>query len=121
MSAFMLRRRFRSIMLMVLLFPLFAGTLSPQPLVMFTNGNDVIAHWGGFFMASLAVFSLVRERAASFFIFLLGLAVVLEAAQIFLDGRQVSAGDMSANLLGVCCAFFLITIFKAIRIQTSQA
>ena len=101
----------RGFVSLVLLAPLFIGTLSPHPPVTFANGTDVYAHWGGFFLISGALLSLHYAKRISALVFLLVLAVSLEAAQAFVDGRHVSAGDAIANLLGALCAF---VVFRAL-------
>jgi len=39
---------------------------------------------------------------------LLALSVGLEGAQTFIAERQAGIADLTANILGVCCAFSLV-------------
>ncbi len=103
----------RGFMSLILLAPLFIGTLSPHPPVAFTNGTDIYAHWGGFFVVGTAVLALLYDRIVPTLALLLGLAMALEAAQTFVGGRHVSVEDAVANLLGVICATVVFGVVRA--------
>jgi VanZ family protein len=104
----------RGLMSLILLTPLFVESLSPHPPVSFISGTDIYAHWGGFFIVSIAVLALLYDRVVFTLICLFGLAIALEAAQTFVDGRYVSAGDTAANLFGVLCAFVVFRVLNAV-------
>lgn len=100
--------------MLLLLFPLFAGTLDPHPPISFANGTDIYAHWGGFFVISLALLALLHDQVKSVLILLTTLALSLEAAQAFIDTRTMSAGDALANLLGILCALALFKLVQSL-------
>ena len=94
--------------MLLLLFPLFAGTLAPHPPISFANGADIYAHWGGFLVISLALLTLLYDQVKPVLILLTALALSLEAAQAFIDTRTMS--DALANLLGIICAFAIFRL-----------
>ena len=106
----------RGFVALVLLVPLVIGTLYPDihmPVHMPAIYRiDLGMHWTGFFMVTAALLMLLPHRQSRVLKICLILAVLLEASQLFIDGRQADIVDMSANLIGVACAFMLVRSLK---------
>jgi VanZ family protein len=95
----------RGFLSLVLLVPLFVGSLSQHSPISFSHGIDAYAHWGGFFAVSMAIFFLEYDRPISTFVIMIFLAISLELGQAFLETRVVDALDAKANLIGVLGGF----------------
>jgi VanZ family protein len=67
--------------------------------------NDKVMHFGAYLLLSLLpmISSESRRRAVVTGVLMALLGVVLEGAQNFSPGRDVSLGDIIANNLGVIC------------------
>ncbi len=106
----------RGFMALALLVPLVVGTLHPDiriPVHMPAIYRiDLGVHWTAFFMVAAALLMLLPHRQSRVLIICLALAVLLEAFQLFIDGRQADITDMFANLIGVACAFVLVKSLK---------
>ncbi len=103
----------RGFMALMLLVPLFIGTLHPDIHVPAIYRIDLGVHWTAFFMIAAALFMLLPRRQGRVLAICLVLAILLEASQLFIDGRQADIVDMCANLAGVASAFVLM---KSLRI-----
>jgi VanZ family protein len=102
----------RALASLILLIPLFIGSLSSHPPASITPGMDGYAHLSGFFAVSAAIFFLQFDRAYSTFFLLIVLAISLETAQTFIEARQVDAMDATANVLGVLGAFAIVKLLR---------
>ena len=103
----------RGVVAAMLLVPLFIGTLHPDIHVPAIFRIDLGVHWTAFFMIAAALLMLLPRRPGKVLAVCLALAVLLEASQLFIDGRQADIADMCANLVGVVRAIVLI---KSMRI-----
>jgi VanZ family protein len=104
----------RALASLILLIPLFIGSLSSHPPVSITStpGMDGYAHLCGFFAVSAAIFFLQFDRAYSTFFLLIVLAISLEMAQSFVEARQVDAMDATVNIIGVLGAFAIVKLLR---------
>lgn len=96
------------------------GTLSP-PIGIPYQDVDKLVHWAAFCAIGTVLLGPLSFTKTGTLAVLCFLAFALEGGQFFVPGRTVSLGDLSANLIGILCAFTFVEMALVMRRNLSIA
>jgi len=82
-------------------------TLTPNPIPMPGKWTDKLFHFAGYFGVMAWYAQFIKRRYIAV-LFLVGLGVSLEFAQIMISTRSFEWADMSVNILGVIFAAVVV-------------